>query len=95
MNIFRIFTYPFQVVAIIVRVIIDACPPYRYVEGLLEGKEVLQDEKTLVLYLSSEKIEVDRHTFDILMVGENLRVRATRDNKAINIDRLIPGQGPV
>ena len=95
MNIFRIFTFPFRVVTTIVWLIIDACPPYRYVEGLLEGKEVLQDEKTLVLYLSSEKIEVDRHTFDILMVGESLRVRATRDNKAINIDRLIPGQGPV
>ena len=95
MNIFRIFTYPFKVVATIVWLIIDICPPYKYVEGLLEGKEVLQDEKTLVLYLSSEKIEVDRHTFDILMVGESLRVRATRDNKAINIDRLIPGQGPV
>ena len=95
MNIFRIFTYPFQVVVTIVRVTIDACPPYRYVEGLLVAKEVLLDEKSLVLFLSSEKIEVDRHTFDILMVGENLRVRATRDNKAINIDRLIPGQGPV
>ena len=73
----------------------DGLPPYLYVEGLLEGKEVLDDGMTRVLYISSQKVEVDRYTFEALMIGENLRIRSTRSYKAISIDRIIPSQGPV
>ena len=52
---------------------VDSCPPYIYIEGLLEGKEVLDDnekddEKT-VIYISSKRVEVDPYTFGILMIG--------------------------
>ena len=78
---------------------VDSCPPYIYIEGLLEGKEVLgdnekDDEKT-VIYISSKRVEVDPYTFGILMIGENLRIRSTRSYRAVSIDRIIPEQGPV
>ena len=73
----------------------DLLPPYRILEGLLEGKEHVEGSSEYKIHVSSQKIEVDSHTFDILMIGETLKVRHTRSNKAINIDRLIPEQGPV
>jgi|TARA_B100001750_G_scaffold215603_1_gene199690 hypothetical protein len=73
---------------------LDCCPPYKTIEGLLEVKEV-DDQERHFIYVSSEKVQVDSATFEILMIGENLKVRFTRGNKAINIDRLIPTQGPV
>ena len=73
---------------------LDCCPPYKLVEGLLEVKEV-DDQKKYFIYVSSEKVQVDSATFEILMIGENLKVRFTRGKKAINIDRLIPTQGAV
>ena len=36
--------------------LMDGLPPYLYVEGLLEGKEVLDDCMTRVLYISSQKV---------------------------------------
>jgi len=73
---------------------LDCCPPYKSIKGLLEVKEV-DDQKRYFIYVSSEKVQVDSATFEILMIGENLKVRFTRGKKAINIDRLIPTQGPV
>jgi len=73
---------------------LDCCPPYKTIEGLLEVKEV-DDQERHFIYVSSEKVQIDSATFEILMIGENLKVRFTRGNKAINIDRLIPTQGPV
>ena len=73
---------------------LDCCPPYKTIEGLLEVKEV-DDQERHFIYVSSEKVQVDSATFEILMIGENLKVRFTSGNKAINIDRLIPTQGPV
>ena len=75
--------------------LIDLFPPYKIIEGLLEGKEHLDGSPIYVIHVASLKIEVDSYTFDILMIGERLKVRHTRSNKAINIDRLIPEQGPV
>jgi len=75
--------------------LIDLFPPYKIVEGLLESKEHLDGTSKYMIHVSSEKIAVDQHTFEILMIGETLKVRYTRMNKAINIDRLIPEQGPV
>ena len=75
--------------------VFDACPPYRYAEGLLEGKESLGPDEKHVIFVASCKVEVDEHTFDNLMIGEHVRVRSTRSGRAINIDRMVPGQGPI
>ncbi len=74
---------------------VDSCPPYIQIEGLLEGKEVLDDNEKTVIYISSKRVEVDPYTFGILMIGENLRIRSTRSCRAVSIDRIIPERGPV
>ena len=74
---------------------VDSCPPYIHIDGLLEGKEVLDDNDKTVIYISSKRVEVDPYTFGILMIGENLRIRSTRSYRAVSIDRIIPEQGPV
>ena len=74
---------------------VDSCPPYIQIEGLLEGKEVLEDNDKTVIYISSKRVEVDPYTFGILMIGENLRIRSTRSYRAVSIDRIVPEQGPV
>ena len=74
---------------------VDSCPPYIHIEGLLEGKEVLDDNDKTVIYISSKRVEVDPYTFGILMIGENLRIRSTRSYRAVSIDRIVPEQGPV
>lgn len=71
----------------------DALPPYRISEGLLVSKETTQEGKS-VITVNAAKVEVDRMTFDLLVIGENLRVRHTRGRRAINIDRMLPGRGP-
>ena len=67
--------------------VVDALPPYRWVEGPLVGKEVDAWRRYLIL-VGTTKLQVDELTFETLRIGESLRVRATRDLKAINIDRL-------
>lgn len=71
----------------------DAFPPYKDVEGQLEAKETRADGKQLVC-VNSTWVEVDEQTYDLLVVGENLRVRYTRRGRGISIDRLLPGRGP-
>ena len=71
----------------------DAFPPYRKVEGPLENKETGSNGKRYIC-IGSARVEVDENTFNSLVEGENLRVRYTRGNRAINIDRLMPGGGP-
>ena len=73
--------------------LLDALPPYRKVEGLVDSKETGPDGK-LYLAVGSARVEVDAATFDALIVGESLLVRYTRGNRAISIDRLLPGRGP-
>ena len=70
----------------------DALPPYLMVEGPLETKET--DANKHYLSVASTRVEVDEATFNLLVVGENLRVRYTRGHRAINIDRLMPSRGP-
>ena len=41
----------------------DAFPPYRYPDGLLEGKEYLDQEGRSVISVSSARVEVDGFTF--------------------------------
>ena len=67
----------------------EAAPPYRRIEGRLVAKE-RGPEGTYNILVEDEVVEVDWLTFDTLMVGEALRIRCTRDNKAIDIDRLLP-----
>ncbi len=74
--------------------LVDAFPPYHYVEGLLETKETDSTGRKHYIWVASAKVEVDKSTSETLIVGENLRVRYTRGNRAINIDRLMPGRGP-
>ena len=74
---------------------VDSCPPYIHIEGLLEGKEVLEDNDKTVIYISSKRVEVDPYTFGILMIGENIRIRSTRSYRAVSIDRIVPEQGAV
>ena len=69
----------------------DALPPYRWVNGSLVGKEIDGHGRHIIL-VNSRELLVDRLTFEILELGESLRVRATRDWKAISIDRLSPGE---
>ena len=75
--------------------IFDAFPPYRYADGLLEGKEYLDQEGRYVISVSSARVEVDGFTFDNLMIGEQVKVRLTRAGRAVNIDRIVPRQGPI
>lgn len=75
--------------------IFDALPPYRYAEGLLEGKEYQNEEGRYVIFVASDPVEVDGFTFDNLMIGEQVKVRLTRAGRAVNIDRIVPRQGPI
>ena len=68
---------------------IDALPPYKRVEGLLTDKGADARGNYHIL-VDGEIIGVDWLTYETLIVGEPLRIRATRANQAINIDRLSP-----
>ena len=69
--------------------IVDALPPYKRVEGLLADKGT-DTRGNYYILVGTEIIGVDWLTFELLMIGEPLRIRATRANQAINIDRLSP-----
>ena len=58
--------------------------------GSVEGKEANAEGKPLII-VNTAAIEVDSVTFGRLSVGDNLRVRYTRDSIAISIDRTTPG----
>ena len=73
----------------VARAALDAVPPYSRIEGRLMDKEASRDGSFYIL-VDEEMVEVDSLTFETLMVGEALRIRATRDNRAISIDRLMP-----
>ena len=66
----------------------DALPRYNYYEGPLHGKVMWSNGKAYI-EIESDAVEVDRETFDTLVIGEDLRIRYTRRKKAINIDRIM------
>ena len=68
---------------------IDALPPYKRIEGLLSDKGIDSRGNHHIL-VNDEIVGVDWLTYRTLMIGEPLRIRATRANQAINIDRLLP-----
>ena len=72
----------------------DVIPPYILDDGPIEGKETDSTGKFYIL-VRAARIEVDRATFDILAIGESIRVRYTRGKRAISIDRLVRGNGGV
>jgi len=69
--------------------LLDLIPPYRKIQGLLVGKETGPDGSFYIL-VDGDMIQVDWFTFEVLIVGEPLRIRCTRSFRAINIDRLLP-----
>lgn len=73
----------------VVTAVLDPVPPYRRIEGRLLSKEIDRDGRYLIL-VDGEIVQVDWLTFDTLMIGEALKIRSTRGNKAVNIDRLLP-----
>ena len=80
---------PIQVAASALSSLIDALPPYLYIEGRLAAKEH-RPAGGYYLLVDTEVVEVDWLTYETLVVGEPLRVRATRTHKAVSIDRLVP-----
>ena len=69
--------------------VVSAAPPYRRIEGSLVAKEAMANGRFFIL-VDAEIVEVDWLTFKMLIEGEALRIRATRDNRALSIDRLLP-----
>ena len=68
---------------------LSTVPPYRRIEGSLVAKEAVGNGRYFIL-VDAEIVEVDWLTFETLIEGEALRIRATRDNRALSIDRLLP-----
>ncbi len=69
--------------------LIDAVPPYHLYEGSLTEK--VQDEMGRTwIRCGGNLVEVDPFTYEALQVGERLRLRYTRLNRAVSIDRLVP-----
>ena len=72
----------------------DSCPPYEILDGQLDIKERSSDGKYLIS-LRNTWLVIDKQTYDVLVVGEFLRVRCTRGRRAVNIDRIFSDRGPV
>ena len=56
---------------------------------MVHAKEAIGNGRYFIL-VDAEIVEVDWLTFETLVEGEALRIRATRDNRAVSIDRLLP-----
>ena len=93
MNILKILSNSFELLCSFVigfvNSVLASIPPYRYQEGIIISKEDRQDGYYYIL-VEEQIIEVDWLTFETLIEGEAIRIRSTRDNKAISIDRLLP-----
>ena len=72
----------------VIRTLTDSLPPYKWIEGRLDAKEERFGRHYLLI--EAEIVEVDWLTFETLTEGEALKIRSTRSNKAISIDRLVP-----
>ena len=69
----------------LVRSIFDAIPPYRVSRGRVDAKGFTHEGLPFIA-VSSKRIIMDRHTFDILSVGQRVKIRYTRTAKAIDIE---------
>ena len=70
----------------------DALPPYYVAEGRLDMKGKADDGR-LRIHVNGAWLSVDQPTFDLLTIGEYVRVRYTRRVRAINIDRDVSRNG--
>ena len=69
--------------------LVDAVPPYHIFEGPLSDKARDESGKCWIR-CGGNPVQVDPYTFEALEVGERLRLRYTRGNRAVSIDRLVP-----
>ena len=76
----------------VVESLTDALPPYRTAQGVLDAKETCDDGK-FYIHVAGSRVEVDEATCHILEIGEMLKVRYTRGDRAINIDRYLHHNG--
>ena len=72
--------------------IADALPPYYVAEGRLDMKGKADDGR-LRIHVNGAWVSVDQPTYDLLTIGEYVRVRYTRRVRAINIDRYVSTNG--
>ena len=70
----------------------DILPPYYVAEGRLDMKGKADDGR-LRIHVNGAWLSVDQPTFDLLTIGEYVRVRYTRRVRAINIDRPVSRNG--
>ena len=69
----------------------DLIPPYYTCEGKLTSKKILADGRNAIR-INGAWLAVDEATYELLEVGERLRVRYTRRARAISIDRIVDGR---
>ncbi len=75
-----------------INLLTDALPPYYVAEGPLDMKGKADDGR-LRIHVNGAWVSVDQATFDLLEIGEYVRVRYTRRVRAINIDRFANHNG--
>ena len=88
----KIFIWTIKLVFLPIKSIISVwkiLPPYKIVEGRLIDKSK-SDFGNFHILVDQELIIVDETTMNTLVVGEALKLTLTRDNRAIEIKRLVP-----
>jgi len=88
----KIFIWTIKLVFLSIKSIISVwkiLPPYKIVEGRLVDKSK-SDFGDFHILVDQELIIVDETTMNTLVVGEALKLTLTRDNRAIEIKRLVP-----
>ena len=75
-----------------VNLLTDALPRYYVAEGHLDMKGRADDGR-LRIHVNGAWVSVDQPTFDLLNIGEYVRVRYTRRVRAISIDRYVNRNG--
>ena len=88
----KIFIWIIKLVFVPIQSIISVwkiLPPYKNVEGRLVDKSSSHFGDYHIL-VEQELIIVDEITMNTLVVGEALKLTLTRDNRAIEIKRLVP-----
>ncbi len=69
--------------------VLRVLPPYKVVQGRLVDKSK-NDFGEYHILVDQQLISVDEITMNTLVVGEALKLTMTRDNRAIEIKRLVP-----
>ena len=69
--------------------VLRVLPPFKIVQGRLVDKSK-NDFGEYHILVDQQLISVDEITMNTLVVGEALKLTMTRDNRAIEIKRLVP-----